>query len=139
MKGESRESWGGAPGAQKIIGSKNSRNHESESTGKLDSEVGIGRSDGERDQPYSNGEQRQEVKTAGTRLNKSRSNREEAALEVRGQSETLDHILHDPHAEMSGLDFLLCTLDLQVHLLRDQPLQAFQKLFVIGITNFAVD
>lgn len=81
----------------------------------------------------------EEVKTAGTRLKKSRSNREEAVLEVRGQSETLDHILHDPHAEVSGLDFPLCALDLQVHLPRDQPLQVPQKLFIIDVTNFAVD
>ena len=85
----------------------------------------IGRSDGEKDQPYSNGEQRQEVETAGARLKESRSNGE-AVLEDRGLSESLDNILHDPHAEMSGLDFLLGALDFQVHLPGDQPLQGPQ-------------
>jgi len=68
----------------------------------------------------------------------SGSNRE-AVLEVRVLFQSLHDILDDPHPEVSRLDFLLCALDLQFHLSRDQPLQVPQKLFILDIADPAIN
>ena len=51
----------------------------------------------------------------------------------------LHDVLDDPHPEVGLLDFLLCALDLQIHLSHDQPLQVPQKLFVLDSTDSSVN
>ena len=52
--------------------------------------------------------------------------------------QTLHDVLDDPHPEVGLFNFLLCALDLQIHLSRDQPLQVPQKLFVLDSIDFSV-
>jgi len=63
----------------------------------------------------------------------------ETVLEARVLPQSLHDILYDPHAEVSLLDFLLCTLDLQVHLSRDQPLQVPQKLLILDTADPSIN
>lgn len=87
---------------------------------------------------YGNGEQRRKVKAVEARL-KMLGVQWEAVLEVRGLSQSLDDVLDDPHPDVSGLDFLLRTLDLEFDLSRDQPLEVPQKLLILDVADPAVD
>jgi len=62
----------------------------------------------------------------------------EVALVARVLPQSLHDVLDDPHPEVGLLNFLLCTLDLQIHLSRDQPPQVPQKLFVLDPTGYSV-
>ena len=78
------------------------------------------------------------METRRKRLKRDRKFRERI-LEVRVLPQSLHDVLDDPHTEVSGFNFVLCALDLQVHLSSDQPLQVPEKLLILDVADPSID